>query len=101
MKKIFTVLFALSVTSAGAFAFVDNMYMTSEEYMQNTGFSKEMARMITVTNQEPYREVYKEPTDAKGIWRRIHNYLVPEANVDLDFYGHNGNYDNSSWKDFH
>ena len=56
MRKIVLILSVFIATSMGANAYVDNMYMTSEQYMMNTGYSKEMSKMIAITNQDPYRE---------------------------------------------
>lgn len=98
MRKIVLVLSLFVATSMGANAYVDNMYMTTEQYMMNTGYSKEMSNMMAVTNQDPYR---KPATETKSsIWHRIYNYVAPGVNTNMDFYNHNINYEKPNWKDF-
>lgn len=99
MKKILFTLSAFLFTSVASYAFVDNMYMTSEQYLQNTGYSKEISKMIQVNNQDPYRDVYESPKGGKELAKRVYNYLVPAMNTDLDFYNHNGDYNSTNWKD--
>ena len=74
MRKIVLLLSVFIATSMGANAYVDNMYMTTEQYMMNTGYSKEMSKMINITNQDPYRE----PTDSDEgkFWDRVYNYIL-------------------------
>ena len=97
MRKIVLILSVFIATSMGANAYVDNMYMTSEQYMMNTGYSKEMSKMVAITNQDPYRE----PADSdKGkFWDRVYNYIAPGVNNDMDFYNHNINYVRPGWRD--
>ncbi|MCD7779723.1 MAG: hypothetical protein LUH05_03510 [Candidatus Gastranaerophilales bacterium] len=99
MKKIalvLTIFLSISLTSD---AFVDTQYMTTPQYMQNTGYSAEMSEMMSVVNQDPYREPYVEPSTPSGIAKRIYNYIVPGVYTDLDFYNHEINFDGPSWKD--
>ena len=42
MRKIVLILSVFIATSMGANAYVDNMYMTTEQYMTNVGYSKEI-----------------------------------------------------------
>ena len=56
--------------------------------------------MITVSNEDPYREVYTEGKNLKSILRRAYHYIAPVSEADLDFYNHNGSYNGPSWKDF-
>ncbi len=99
MKKIMFLLAVVTFTAMSVHAFVDNQYMTTAQYMQNTGYSAEMHRMMSVTNQDPYREPYVESTDAKAIAKRIYNYIVPGEYDNLDFYNHSTNFDHTGWKD--
>lgn len=98
MKKIVLILSLFLATSIGANAYVDNMYMTTEQYMMNTGYSKEMSTMMSVVNQDPYRE--PETETKSSIWHRIYNYVAPGVNTGMDFYNHNINYTKPNWKDF-
>ena len=100
MKKIIFLLTAILLPTLTANAFVDNQYMTTAQYMQNTGYSAEMHNMMSVTNQNPYREPYVEGRTKKDIAKRVYSYLVPGTFNNLDFYNHNMNFDNPSWKDF-
>ena len=90
---------SIALTDLSAGAFVDNQYMTSPQYLQNTGYSTEVSRMIEVVNQDPYRERYQEPKNVQTILKRCLNYIAPGTYTDLDFYNHNGSYNNPSWKD--
>ena len=86
--------------SQSAFAYVDNQYMKTEKYLVNTGYSAEMSKAIAVTSENPYRENYKEGTDAKSLWRRLVHYFSPSTETDLDFYNHSSNYNKPTFKDF-
>ena len=99
MKKIVLALSAVLMTSLSASAFVDNQYMTTPQYLQNTGYSAEMSRMINITSGDPYREPYVEKNNTKTVLKRMYGYIAPGTNTDMDFYGHNGNFNNPSWKD--
>ena len=99
MKKIVLVLAIFLSAALTSHAFVDNMYMTTDQYLMNTGYSAEMAKMIQVTNQDPYREPYQEPTTPAAILKRVYNYIAPSTYTNLDFYNHNINYDGPYWKD--
>ncbi len=99
MKKIAFLFTVVILSSLSANAFVDNQYMTTAQYMQNTGYSAEMQNMINVTNQDPYREPYAEHRSKKDIIKRVYSYIVPATYTNLDFYNHNGNFNNPSWTD--
>ncbi len=98
MKKTALILALLS-TSMASYAFIDNQYMTTAQYLVNTGYSAEMAEMMAVTNQDPYREPYVESKTPLGILKRTYNYIVPGVYTDLDFYNHSINFDGPYWKD--
>lgn len=98
MKKLLLVLGAVSLGLC-ADAFVDNQYTASPEFLQNTGYSKEVARMVNVTNQDPYREPYREGYNILTLMKRSLNYIAPGTFTDMDYYNHNGSYNNPSWKD--
>ncbi len=100
MKNLVLALAIVIASASGANAFIDNQYMTTAQYLQNTGYSAEMARLISITNQDPYREPYTPEHGFKNFIKRSYNYLLPGANTDMDFYNHNIHIDNSSWKDF-
>lgn len=100
MKKIALILTILLSTSLTSNAFVDNTYMTSEQYLVNTGYSAEMANLIQITNQDPYRDNYVEPNSRKDVIKRMYNYIVPGVYTNLDFYNHSVNFNGPNWKDF-
>ena len=99
MKKLVLVLMAIVANSLSANAFVDNMYMTTPQYLQNTGYSAEMSRLMNVTNMDPYREPYVEQKGFKNLIKRSYAYIAPGTFTDMDFYNHNININNPSWTD--
>lgn len=98
MKKLFIILSVFIVASLQADAYVDNRFMTTEQYMMNTGYSKEMAKMIGIVGQDPYRE--PQVSEKGKFWDRVYNYVAPGVNTDLDFYNHNINFEKPNWKDY-
>lgn len=100
MKKIALILTILLSTSLASNAFVDNMYMTSEQYLVNTGYSAEMAKMINVTNQDPYREQYVEDNSFGTKLKRAYSYIAPANYTNMDYYNHSINFNGPNWKDF-
>ena len=99
MKKLVLALAVVLIASLSANAFVDNQYMTTPQYMQNTGYSTDMSRLMAIVNQDPYREPYIEKRSFKNLVKRTYNYLVPGAYTNMNFYNHNINLDRPSWKD--
>lgn len=99
MKKIALFLTMFLTASMAANAFVDNTFMTTEQYLVNTGYSAEMANMIKVTNQDPYREPYVEEKTPQNILKRVYNYIAPSTYTNMDFYNHNIDYNGPNWKD--
>ena len=99
MKK-FIVLFLLLCLANVANAYVDSQYLKQEQFLVNSGYSSEMARMIRINSEDPYREQYKESYNIKNIARRVYNYIVPGQSTDLDFYNHDTSLNGWSWKDF-
>ena len=99
MKKVCLVLIGLFMFGLSAHSYIDNQYMTTPEYLQNTGYSAEMARLMAITNQDPYREPEVEKHTWKDLLKRSYSYIAPGTYTDLDFYGHNGSFNNPSWKD--
>ena len=97
MRKIVLILSVFVATSLGANAYIDNMYMTTEQYMMNTGYSKEMSKMMNITNQDPYRETAY--SDKGKFWDRVYNYIAPGVNTDMDYYNHNINFEKPNWRD--
>lgn len=99
MKKI-ALLFSLILVAQSAHAFIDSQHMKSEQFLVNTGYSAEAARMIAITSENPYREPYVESKKPMALLKRFHAYIVPGERNNLDFYNHSGNFDGNSWKDF-
>lgn len=101
MKKIAFIFSILLITSAiPAGAYIDSQYTTTTQFLTNTGFSAETAKVHSIVTQDPYRESVVEKKDGSSIMRRIYHYIVPGQNDDLDFYNHNGNFDGWGWKDY-
>ena len=99
MKKLI-LLFSLILVSQSAFAYVDNQFMKTEQYLVNTGYSAEMAKAITVSHEDPYRDVYVENKAPKTILKRLLHYISPVSETDFDYYNHNSSFNKPSWKDF-
>ena len=99
MKKI-ALLFSLILIAQSAQAFIDNQHMKTEQFLVNTGFSAEMARMIAINSENPYREPHVEKPTPKNILRRFYHYIVPGQGQDLDFYNHSIDSNGWGWKDY-
>lgn len=102
MKKIVLLLIVILSTSMASQAFIDNMYMTTEQYMKNTGYSAGMAKLINVVNQDPYRKAW-EDEDARqpiDVARKVYNYLVPGMYQDYDFFERSIKNNTTDWRDF-
>lgn len=97
MKKL-ALLFSLILIAESAHAFIDTRYMKDAKFLANTGYSAEMARIVDISADNPYREPYSEANE--NIARRIYQYLVPGQNGDLDFYNHSGHFNGWSWRDY-
>ena len=100
MKNLVLALAVVLVAAPIANAFVDNQYMITSQYLENTGYSKEIARMLAITTQDPYREYYTAEHGFKSFIKKSYNYIFPGASTDMDFYNHNIDVNNSTWKDF-
>lgn len=100
MKKIVLVLTLVLSTTMAAHAFIDNQYMTTEQYMMNTGYSKEMAKMMAVTNRDPYREPDSLKKDTPmDVVKKVYNYIAPGMYTDYDFYNYNMKFNTIDWRD--
>ena len=96
MKKTI-LLFSLILIAQASYAFIDTQYTTDEKFLVNTGYSKEAAKIIDITAENPYREPAER---TKNIPRLIYHYIVPGQGGDIDFYNHSGNFDGWSWMDY-
>lgn len=99
MRKI-ALLFSLILIAQSAHAYIDNQYMKEEQFLVNTGYSAEMANMIKVTSEDPYREPYKDSDKFKDKLRRLEHYLFPSRGNNLDFYNHSGSFNGTHYRDF-
>ena len=102
MKKIVLVLTVILSTSMTSQAFIDNMYMTTEQYVKNTGYSSGMAKLISAVAQDPYREAWKDEDFRKpsDVAKKVYNYLVPGMYQDYDFYNRDIKVNTIDWRDF-
>ncbi len=100
MKKLILIMSLFFTTSLMANAYVDTEFLSTEKFLVNTGYSAEMSRVLNMTGDDPYRDVYEEPKTGKDIFRRVYHYIVPGQNQDLDFYNHSIDNNGWSWKDY-
>ncbi len=102
MKKIVLLLTLFIASTTVSNAFVDNMYMTTEQYMKNTGYSSDMAKLMAITNRDPYRTAWKDEDYRKPIdvARKVYNYIAPGMYTDYDFYDRNIKVNTVDWRDF-
>ena len=97
MKKlIYTFVFLIATTTA-ANAYVDSQYMTSEQYLINTGYSKEMARVTKMQTTNPYQKLTEEK-DKRKFYQKAYEYIDPCANQFDTFPRHDTKF-NSNWQD--
>ena len=102
MKKAALILTLFITSSLASQAFVDNQFMTTEQYVVNTGYSKEMAREMMVVNQDPYRPQFNEKSQRsfKDVTRKMYNYIAPGMYTDYDHYNHSIKFNTVDWRDF-
>ena len=102
MKKAVLFLTMFIATSMASNAFIDNGYMTTEQYLVNTGYSVDMAKEALVVAQDPYRPEFnkKDQRTFKDVTRKIYNYIVPAMYTDYDYYNHSINFNTTDWRDF-
>lgn len=99
MKKV-ALLFSLILIAQSAQAFIDNQYMKTEQFLVNTGYSAEAAKITAINSENPYREPHVEKKNFKNIMRRVYHYIVPGQGGDLDFYNHSIDSNGWGWKDY-
>ena len=100
MRKLVLILLMFVSTNLIANAYVDSQHTASEQFLVNTGYSKEMRKMVEVSNLNTYREPYQEVKTPQNIMRRVYHYIVPGQGQDLDVYNHNIHANGPSWKDY-
>lgn len=95
MKKILFLTVMFLAAGAAAQAYVDSSHTMTEQYMLNTGYSREIVKMSNVANHDVYA-----PTDderfaktpkrlLKMIWRKIDPMAFPDENYvwhDIEYY---------------
>jgi hypothetical protein len=101
MKKTVLTLTILMAVSMAANAFVDTEYMTTEQYIVNTGYSKDMAKEMMVVKQDPYRPEFsdKDQRSFKDVTRKIYNYIAPTMYTDYNYYNHSIKFNTTDWRD--
>lgn len=98
MKKILYSMIFLLFFNLSANAYVDSQYTTTEQFLVNTGYSKEAARILEVQKKDVYAPI-DEQKDKRTIYQKIYNYIDPVSGWGVDFPGHNMNFKNSNWQD--
>ncbi|MCD7878525.1 MAG: hypothetical protein LUG16_01170 [Candidatus Gastranaerophilales bacterium] len=99
MKKIAILLTGFLASCVCANAYIDNQYMTTEQFLSNVGYSPSISGIIKGRVSDPYREQYVEGTDLKTRLRRAYWYIAPGENDD-EFFNNQSIYTNGyGWKD--
>lgn len=96
MKKFIYVISFLFVGSLAANAYVDSQYMTTEQFLTNSGFSKDTAKNVSFSKQDPY--TLNDKTDKRTIYQKIYNYIDPCSGASRAYPDHDVNPD-SNWQD--
>lgn len=96
MKKfIYTISFLL-IGTLTANAYVDSQYMTSEQFLINSGYSKDTVNTVSFDKKNPYSSI--EQTDKRNIFQKIYNYIDPCSGGNRTFPSHDTKPD-SNWQD--
>ena len=98
MKKIIFSIILLGLIAPYASAYVDSNYTTSEQFLINTGYSKETARITKYKTKDVYSPI-NEQTDKRNLYEKMYNYINPLSGSNTTFLQHNINYDASNWQD--
>lgn len=99
MKKLSILLSIFLFSSLTANAYIDSNYTSTEKFLMNAGYSRDVAKIGNIVNSDPYRDGYEEKTTLKNKIKRIYWYLDPARHTDYDFYNHSIDLNNPSWKD--
>lgn len=94
MKKILLIALAATIPTM-AHAAISVEQTTSPDYLQNSGFSKQLAEKVTVNkaramNEEYYTEdeqAFKDSNKFVKFWRKLYVYADPAAE-DYSYYHH-------------
>lgn len=98
MKKfIFSIILSVLIIPS-ANAYVDSNHTTSEQFLMNTGFSKEVARLIKYQKKDVYAPI-DENIDKRSLYEKMYNYINPLSGSNREFPAHNINYESSHWQD--
>lgn len=90
MKK-FTIALGLMMlmSSQASYAAIDAEYMTSEQYMLNTGYSKYMTDMAQITTRDPYQptdDIYPKKSPKRFfqmLWKKVDPVAFPDVNQNM------------------
>lgn len=95
MKKFVYSIVFLFITSLSANAYIDSQFSTSEQYLLNTGYSKEAARILQMQKKDVYAPVEKQ-VDKRSPYEKFYNYIDPVSGGNADFPHHNINFQKSN-----
>ena len=98
MKKVVYSIVFLFITAHCANAYVDSKFTTSEQYLINSGYSAETARLLQIQKRDLYAPVDKK-TDKRSLYEKFYNYISPVSGGNQDFPYHDINYKESNWQD--
>lgn len=97
MKKTLYTVAIFSLSCLSAHAYVDSQFMTSEQFLINSGYSKEISKVTNIKKQNSYSPL-PEKTDNRTILKKLYNYLDPCSGADVTFPNHDINFD-ANWRD--
>lgn len=94
MKKIIYSVVFLFLINLSANAYVDSQFTSSEQFLINSGYSKEASRLLQIQKKDLYGPVDNK-TNKQTIYQKIYSYIDPLYTKNSDFAQHNIQYDKS------
>ena len=89
MKKFGIAICLMAFLAPMANAAIDAEYMTSEQYLLNSGYSKFLTDMAQITTRDPYQptdDIYPKKSPKRFfqmLWKKVDPVAFPEINQNM------------------
>lgn len=87
MKKLLIAFSLVLAASLTAEAYLDTEYMTTKQYMLNSGYSSLMSSMAEITTRDPYAptdDIYPQRSPKRFLqlmWKKVDPAAFPDTNT--------------------